>query len=263
MKGRIDDPHRCALYIPAVFINLRLHNRSAAFCPAFVKLRPSTLFEYVFRETNTLRDTEIKRAAMPGKSKIRSRLSVGAVRSEETTNAILNAAAELLEEQGYAGFTLDAVVQRAESSKPTIYRWWKNKAALIRDVYERSGEASLHVPDTGQLELDLYEHLSALWQWWNSSKSGEVLRSFITELQLRPDGLDEFRKSFLPRRQYVMRRILLRAVERGEIREGPEIENAISLLTGVSWHHLLIGDLAALDELKVMVGIVVKGLKAH
>lgn len=194
--------------------------------------------------------------------KARSRLSVGAVRSEETTNAILGAAAEILEERGYAGFTLDAVVSRAESSKPTIYRWWKNKAALIRDVYERSGEASLKTPDSGSLERDLHEHLCALWHWWRSSRSGEVLRSFITELQLSPDSLEEFRKSFLPRRQQVMRRILLRAVERGDIQAGPGVENAVTLLTGVSLLHLLTDNLDAMGDIEVTVSLVVNGLRA-
>ncbi|AUZ62247.1 TetR family transcriptional regulator (plasmid) [Pseudomonas sp. XWY-1] len=194
---------------------------------------------------------------------MRSRLSVGAVRSEETTNAILTAAAEILEERGYAGFTLDAVVSRAESSKPTIYRWWKNKAALIRDVYERSGEASLSPPDNGNLEQDLHEHLRALWQWWSASRSGEVLRSFITEVQLCPESLEEFRKSFLPRRQQVMRRILLRAVGRGDIPGGPAVESAVTLLTGASWLHLLTGNLDAVGELEGTVKLVVNGLRAR
>lgn len=207
----------------------------------------------------TKRDSTSAAADRP---KSRSRLSVGAVRSEETTNAILTAAAEILEERGYAGFTLDAVVARAASSKPTIYRWWKNKAALIRDVYEHTGEASLKTPDNGCLEQDLREHLYALWNWWDTSSSGEVLRSFITELQLSPDALEEFRLSFLPRRQQVMRKILQRAVDRQEIREGPAIEAAITLLTGISWLHLLTGNLRSTDQLDVTVGLIVKGLRS-
>lgn len=206
-------------------------------------------------------DSGSKDSAAASKSKARSRLSVGAVRSEETTNAILKAAAEILEERGYSGFTLDAVVARAGSSKPTIYRWWKNKAALIRDVYELSGEASLSTPDSGNLERDLREHLRALWNWWAFSRSGEVLRSFITELQLGPDDeLEEFRSSFLPRRQRVMRKILQQAVDRGDICDGPEIEAAITLLTGISWLHLLTGNLMPKDDLDLTISLVVRGL---
>ena len=88
---------------------------------------------------------------MESRTQKRSRVSHGAVRSEETHRAIIEAAAAILEESGYAGFTLDAVVKRAGSSKPSIYRWWKNKAALIVEVYERSGEAGLATSRQGDL----------------------------------------------------------------------------------------------------------------
>lgn len=190
----------------------------------------------------------------------RSRVSIGAVRSPESTEAILKAAAEILEESGHKAFTLDAVVAKAGASKPTIYRWWGSKAALIRDVYEHSGEASLVVPDTGALADDLTAHLDSLWHWWASTRSGEALRSFITEIQLNPDSLQEFRDSFLPRREYTLRRIFMRAVERGEIPKGPQIETAVSMLTGLSWLHLLTGNLGARNHIRDAVTIVVKGL---
>ncbi|XHH31104.1 TetR/AcrR family transcriptional regulator [Xanthomonas euroxanthea] len=139
---------------------------------------------------------------------------MGAVRSPESTEAILTAAEAILEENGYKAFTLDAVVARAGASKPTIYRWWGSKAALIREVYERSGEASLVVPDTGSLEQDLKAHLGSLWRWWATTRSGEALRSFITEIQLNPESLQEFRETFLPRRERTLRNIFARAVER-------------------------------------------------
>lgn len=196
------------------------------------------------------------------KPRARSRVSIGAVRSPESTEAILLAAAEILEESGYKAFTLDAVVAKAGASKPTIYRWWGSKAALIRDVYEHSGEASLVVPDTGALADDINAHLESLWHWWSSTRSGEALRSFITEIQLNPDSLQEFRESFLPRREYTLRRMFARAVERGEIPQTPHIETAIVMLTGLSWLHLLTGNLGATRHIQDAVRIVVKGLGA-
>ncbi|HBQ8001981.1 TPA: TetR/AcrR family transcriptional regulator [Klebsiella pneumoniae] len=196
------------------------------------------------------------------KHKGRSRLSIGAVRSPESTEAILTAAADILEENGYKAFTLDAVVARAGASKPTIYRWWGSKAALIREVYERSGEASLVIPDTGSLEHDLNIHLGSLWNWWRSTRSGEALRSFITEIQLNPESLEEFRKIFLPRRERSMRRIFDHALARGEIKDASAIEAAASMLTGMSWLHLLTGNLEATQQIEQAVHIVTTGLRA-
>ncbi|EPK0738285.1 Bacterial regulatory proteins, tetR family [Klebsiella pneumoniae] len=196
------------------------------------------------------------------KQKSRSRLSIGAVRSPESTEAILKAAADILEENGYKDFTLDAVVARAGASKPTIYRWWGSKAALIREVYELSGEASLVIPSTGSLEQDLNIHLGSLWNWWRTTRSGEALRSFITEIQLKPESLEEFRKIFLPRRERSMRRIFDQALARGEIKDATGIEAAASMLTGLSWLHLLTGNLEATQQIEQGVKIVAQGLKA-
>ena len=84
-----------------------------------------------------------------------SRRSIGAIRSLEAHRSILAAAREILDESGYAGFTIEAVARRARASKPTIYRWWKGKADLIMEVYEGERETALSVSDRGSLEQEL------------------------------------------------------------------------------------------------------------
>ncbi|MGA3404075.1 MAG: helix-turn-helix domain-containing protein, partial [Acetobacteraceae bacterium] len=74
-----------------------------------------------------------------------SRRSIGAVRNSEAHRSILAAAAQILNESGYAGFTIEAVARRAGASKPTIYRWWTGKAALITELYESDREEALSV----------------------------------------------------------------------------------------------------------------------
>lgn len=180
---------------------------------------------------------------MEAKTQKRSRVSHGAVRSEETHRAIVEAAAEILEESGYAGFTLDAVVKRAGSSKPSIYRWWKNKAALIIEVYERSGESGLVTSEKGNLRDELAGFLTALWHWWRATRAGEALRSIVAEAQSDPQTLELLRDEFVDRRKNNLRVILQRACERGELRPDAEIEAAISLAMGASWLHMLTGTL--------------------
>jgi AcrR family transcriptional regulator len=189
------------------------------------------------------------------------RASIGAVRSPETKAAILKAAAEILDEVGYRGFTIDAVVRRAGSSKPTIYRWWRNKGSLIMEVYERAGEAALAAPDSGSLEGDLTAYLRAIWVWWRSSRSGEALRSFITEAQLDALSIEELRDGFLPRRERPIRRIFDQALARGEICSLPEsIDAAVALLIGWSWLGLLTDDLAKVEQIEPAVRLLARGL---
>lgn len=200
--------------------------------------------------------------AKPIKSaKPRSRSSIGAVRSPQSTEAILDAAAAILKEKGYKAFTMDALVERAGSSKPTIYRWWRSKGALLRDVYERAAVTFVTSPDTGNLEQDLIEHLRSLWVWWRSSSAGETLRSVFIEIQLDIEAIEEFRTAFLPRRERTLRKIFARAVSRGEIVEGPAIDAAVTMLTGTSWLHLVTVNLDNLEDVDRSVALVVRGLR--
>lgn len=196
-------------------------------------------------------------------AKPRSRSSIGAVRSPQSTEAILEAAAAILEEQGYRAFTMDALVERAGSSKPTIYRWWRSKGALLRDVYERAALTFVTSPDTGNLEQDLIEHLRSLWSWWRSSSAGETLRSFFIEIQLDSKAIAQFREEFLPRRERTLRKIFARAVSAGEIVDGPAVEVAVSMLTGMSWLHLITANLESLDDIDNSVAVIVKGLRVR
>jgi len=194
-------------------------------------------------------------------AKPRSRSSIGAVRSPQSTEAILEAASAILEEQGYRAFTMDALVERAGSSKPTIYRWWRSKGALLRDVYERAALTFVTSPDTGNLEQDLIVHLRSLWNWWRSSSAGETLRSFFIEIQLDSNAIAEFRAEFLPRRERTLRKIFARAISTGEIVDGPAVEVAVSMLTGMSWLHLITANLDNLDDIDNSVALLVKGLR--
>ena len=42
----------------------------------------------------------------------------------------LRAAVELVAELGYAKVSMEAIAKRAGVGKPTLYRWWPNKASL-------------------------------------------------------------------------------------------------------------------------------------
>src|SRR4029079_13393163 len=59
------------------------------------------------------------------------------VRAGETVSTILEAAAQLLEAGGLAGFTTNAVAERAGVSIGTLYQYFADKQALLRALAER------------------------------------------------------------------------------------------------------------------------------
>jgi len=52
-------------------------------------------------------------------------------RGKELEDALLHAAWAELQENGYAGFTLEAVAERAGTSRPVLYRRWAGKDELV------------------------------------------------------------------------------------------------------------------------------------
>jgi AcrR family transcriptional regulator len=58
-------------------------------------------------------------------------------RAEETVAAILEGAAQVLEAGGLAGFTTNAVAERAGVSIGTLYQYFSDKSALLRALAER------------------------------------------------------------------------------------------------------------------------------
>lgn len=165
------------------------------------------------------------------------RASIGARRNPAAQAAILAAARALLAEQGCSGFSIDAVSRRAGAGKPTIYRWWKNKAELLIEVYAAE-KAMLTVPAAGNLAEDLAVHTAALWGFWCGTPSGRTFRALIAEAQNDAAALAALRDKFLPERLHHVRALFAAAVARGEI-GADEVEMRLALYVGFNWYHVL------------------------
>ncbi len=89
------------------------------------------------------------RGTMPAQStsKRSQKKSTGCRRNAETSKAILQAAAAILQEKGYANFTIEEVARRSGASKSTIYRWWSNKMSLLFDCYAGESENDAGDPE--------------------------------------------------------------------------------------------------------------------
>lgn len=168
------------------------------------------------------------------------RASIGSHRNPESHAAILDAAAALLAEHGYAGVTFEAVARRAGAGKPTLYRWWPNKAALLIEVYEREKVAMEAArPALPDPQEDFADLVRAVMDFWRDSPAGQAFRSIIAEAQADPAALAALRDDFLPRTREVPRAILARAVAAGRIAPTTDLGLIIDLVFGFAWYRLL------------------------
>ena len=186
------------------------------------------------------------------------RRSIGAKRNPESAEAILEAAEAVLLEQGYAGFSIEAVARRARAGKPTIYRWWPSKAALLLDVYHRQ-KRDVDFGSGVSLEDDIFRFLGSLLRQWRETPTGDIFRSIVAEAQ-SDETAAEALAGYMRERRLQTGQIAERAKTSGEIH--PDVDPAMvaDMLSGYAWIHLLTGRLDEKDEtLRSVATIIARG----
>jgi AcrR family transcriptional regulator len=160
--------------------------------------------------------------------------------------AILQAAYDILEEQGVAGFTIEGVAARAGVGKATIYRWWPSKGALAVAAFLTVTEPKIEYPDTGCSIEDLVNQLKRVALVYGGP-SGRVLSAIIAEGQRDPHTIAAFIEGYARPRRNEAKVILRLGVERGELRPDIDFDVALDALYGPVYYRMLI-PLAPLDS---------------
>lgn len=162
-------------------------------------------------------------------------------RSERARTAILDAAAALMGEVGFARMTMEGIAARAGVGKQTIYRWWPSKAAVVLDVFQReAGGESEPLPDTGDLAADLRTVLRATVDEYNTPETDRISRAFTAEVQHDEDFARVVTEDLLRPHMRAYRDRLLSAREAGEISADADLDVAVELLTGPLHHRWLL-----------------------
>lgn len=170
----------------------------------------------------------------------------GRPRSERARQAILRAAGELVDRDGVAAVTVEAIAERAGVGKATVYRWWPNKAAVVTDSFLELAAPEIHFMDTGSVCEDIRLQMRALIQIL-AGQSGRTIAALVAEGQADPEIARTFRAHWTKKRRAETRRVLKRGVERGELRAGLDLEVAMDALYGPIYYRLLVGH-APLEE---------------
>ncbi|WP_428031061.1 TetR/AcrR family transcriptional regulator [Ancylobacter sp.] len=163
--------------------------------------------------------------------------SAGPRRSKAAADAIIEAAVAVLTEDGYAGFTIERVARRAGAGKPTIYRWWSGKPALLLEIYARQS-LDLSATDTGALESDLMAVFRLLFRFWRGTPAGQAFIAILVEAQHDPAALQALR-AFVAERTYPLADPFDRAARRGDLAADFDLAATLDLVSGYVWARLL------------------------
>ncbi|MFE6865081.1 TetR/AcrR family transcriptional regulator [Kitasatospora sp. NPDC057692] len=106
-------------------------------------------------------------------------------RSEAARLAVLNAADDLLVEQGFEGLTIEGIAAAAGVAKQTIYRWWKSKVDILFDNLVLDAGTALAWPSETPCDpADLRAYVHRFAAFLGNEPAGQVLQALLGHAQL-------------------------------------------------------------------------------
>ena len=143
----------------------------------------------------------------------------GRPRSAESTEAILDTAADLLDEVGYERLTMQDVAERAGVSMATIYRRWPTKSTLFVDAVQRL-DPLVGLPDTGNPQADLRVAMRFYARTLVEQEPDRRCQNYLAVARTDPEVAQAYSEHVFNAMRCRLRQIVARAV--GE--DDPDIE---------------------------------------
>lgn len=174
----------------------------------------------------------------------------GRPRDQALDRALLDAAARLIVKHGYGALTLQAVADEASTTRPALYRRFRDRADLIVCLLaDRYGvEAG---PFSGGLEAELRASLHQQAEMFNDMVLTKAIPGLVDDLSRLPGLTEDFLERFLRPRRASTIAILQRAVANGEIEPGFDSEWICDLMTGPSLTRAVLPGLGPIDDVLV------------
>lgn len=164
----------------------------------------------------------------------------GRPRDSKTHAAILEAAFALLGEAGFQGMSVQAVAERAGTSKATIYRWWGSKEALLAEALDHHRHDQPFTP-SGDARADLVALLTQLCTHLPPRSCSPIAR-LVGAMADSEELAELFRRHLMRPRRAVVAHRLEAAIAEGLLPPNLDRELAIDQLIGpILYRHLVAG----------------------
>jgi AcrR family transcriptional regulator len=176
-------------------------------------------------------------------------VAIGRPRSEAAVShaAIMDAVYGLLKEKPARDLTMDAVAKRAGVGKPTLYKWWPSKAALIMAMFHERIAGKLEAPEATTAEEALRTRVRHLIAQCNGL-FGKVVADLIAEGQGDPSILQELYESHIRPRRASTGADIERGIASGEFLAGTDPELLIDAIFAPVYIRLLLRHPALTEE---------------
>lgn len=163
----------------------------------------------------------------------------GRRRPEATDQAIVVAAADLIAQRGYDGFSMAAVADRAGVAKTTVYRRWPTRAHLALATIS-AAMVRVSFLDTGDVRADLCAFARSLAAALRAPGTRRLVSELAVAAAHRPELAEAFRRMFVQRRAAVLATVQ-RAAGEGHVRPDVDPELVIDQLSGALHYRMFLG----------------------
>jgi AcrR family transcriptional regulator len=156
----------------------------------------------------------------------------GRPRDARTDQVILDATLTILRDQGYAALTIEQVAALAGVGRPTIYRRWPSKPALVIAAMMSSSRLALPVGDLGSLRAELVAVQRRQVMLMNRPENRRVTAGLVADLTTDPHLSATYVNEYLAPRRALVFEVLQRGVDRGELDPDADFAFIYDLLVG-------------------------------
>jgi AcrR family transcriptional regulator len=183
----------------------------------------------------------------------------GRPRDERADAAILEAARELLAEDGARDLRMSDVAERAGVGKATIYRRYDSKEELVTAVIA-AFVSEIEIPDTGSTQADLLALMRGAVDRYAGSDEGAIMPSLVDAISRDPRLASAVRTGFLAQRRAALKEVVDRGIARGDLDPKLDHELVLDVFGGPLFYRLLITGGPIDDRLaKGVVELVLRG----
>lgn len=183
----------------------------------------------------------------------------GRPRSEEAHQAILDAARELLVDEGFTKLRLEHVATRAGVGKATIYRRWASKEALCLELLMELASPYLPTPDLGDTRAELEALVANVRGALVDTAFGPVIRALLSQIAGNPALGDPFRATVVKARRDEVARVVALGVARGDLRPDVDPNLVTELLLGPLYFRMIFGGELTSDVVGQLARSVMEG----
>jgi AcrR family transcriptional regulator len=155
----------------------------------------------------------------------------GRPRSERAEQAILDAAIEAVGENGIDGVSCEDVAARAGVGKATLYRRWAGKEELLIAAFA-SIKRPMPEPRGDSVRADLIALLTVIAADSDDPRYAQQFALLHGAGERYPRLVARYKEQIVEPRRELVRAVLRRGIETGELRPDTDIEVAMLLLTG-------------------------------